>query len=175
MIAPASLKLAHSEAFLPCLFPTTPGHDCPGLIEAVPRRMALAPLVATPGHDCPGLIEARGDPVRGARAGRPLRGMIAPASLKPQVRGRWAAAGRRPLRGMIAPASLKPRGWRASARWPITPLRGMIAPASLKHLRAPAICLGAGHPTPGHDCPGLIEATRAHSIPYGDRACHSGA
>ena len=67
---------------------TTPGHDCPGLIEAM-RFMHVASVidVATPGHDCPGLIEAR-DPfiIAHELVDGPLRGMIAPASLKPRPR-----------------------------------------------------------------------------------------
>ena len=61
MIAPASLKLPPLPTLPPTALPTTPGHDCPGLIEA--RRAAAAK----------GL---------GASA---LRGMIAPASLKPHA------------------------------------------------------------------------------------------
>ena len=47
---------------------------------------------------------------------------------------------------------------RAKAR---LPLRGMIAPASLKQregIQQPAV---DATPTPGHDCPGLIEAVRS--------------
>ena len=61
----------------------TPGHDCPGLIEA---RTSDSPAgwrrPSTPGHDCPGLIEARSTRRRAPRLPAPLRGMIAPASLK---------------------------------------------------------------------------------------------
>ena len=58
--------------------------------------------------------------------------MIAPASLK--LHGLLLVPGgeARPLRGMIAPASLK-RVVGSIGIWTITiPLRGMIAPASLK-------------------------------------------
>ena len=38
---------------------STPGHDCPGLIEALHRLLLLVTGgIPTPGHDCPGLIEA---------------------------------------------------------------------------------------------------------------------
>ena len=62
---------------------------------------------ATPGHDCPGLIEASRGPSHSRSACLPLRGMIAPASLKPSLRTRTYDMAISPLRGMIAPASLK--------------------------------------------------------------------
>ena len=83
MIAPASLKPTFGNREGNARV-ATPGHDCPGLIEAgYARRLAgedrrplrgmIAPASlkqtapesasrarppATPGHDCPGLIEA---------------------------------------------------------------------------------------------------------------------
>ena len=48
-------------------------------------------MKATPGHDCPGLIEAKGRRKRMSfRTTQPLRGMIAPASLKPPYRNRFS-------------------------------------------------------------------------------------
>ena len=92
--------------------------------------------------------------------------MIAPASLKHQLLSLLIGAigGHRPLRGMIAPASLKRGGQQRVHGREIgaKPLRGMIAPASLKRketggFRQPlAVSWGT---TPGHDCPGLIEAS----------------
>ena len=62
MIAPASLKPRRARALLVPARPT-PGHDCPGLIEARSVREPKAYFYrATPGHDCPGLIEARSRP-----------------------------------------------------------------------------------------------------------------
>ena len=72
MIAPASLKLRRYQDRTPPTGSSTPGHDCPGLIEATARDRRLQPLrgmiapaslklsatSTTPGHDCPGLIEA---------------------------------------------------------------------------------------------------------------------
>ena len=85
MIAPASLKLARRHVAARPLALPTPGHDCPGLIEAGGVVSGAGEsLLTTPGHDCPGLIEA---PPPGANTWRsriPLRGMIAPASLKRQ-------------------------------------------------------------------------------------------
>ena len=143
MIAPASLKpLAKTRRrrLLGTTIPT-PGHDCPGLIEATfcARACRNARTRTTPGHDCPGLIEAR------------------LARTNDDVRWRW------PLRGMIAPASLKPRRGRTEPNSPCNPkpLRGMIAPASLKP-SAPSDTVERRNvnvsATPGHDCPGLIEA-----------------
>ena len=66
---------------------------------------------------------------------------------------------------MIAPASLKlrllrPEGYSGQYR----PLRGMIAPASLK----PTPYVTGKNPppdaTPGHDCPGLIEAATVGGV-----------
>ena len=89
MIAPASLKQSQRSE----------GHQ-------------LA-RIATPGHDCPGLIEAEPDSQHDARAARPLRGMIAPASLKLSLTLAVVLSIGGPLRGMIAPASLKRRRqWR---------------------------------------------------------------
>ena len=83
-------------------------------------------------------------------AAKPLRGMIAPASLKQMNPKSWLRNQQKPLRGMIAPASLKP-GSRRYAH----------------HDMAQA--------TPGHDCPGLIEATAwAEAFAITDW-CHSGA
>ena len=79
-----------------------------------------------------------------------------------------------PLRGMIAPASLKPRPAGIRRTIPRGPLRGMIAPASLK----PGL-LGAAsrriQPTPGHDCPGLIEARIGSLNLFRRLPDHSGA
>ena len=63
-----------------------------------------------------------------------------------------------PLRGMIAPASLKlGKSAHVLLDHP-SPLRGMIAPASLKHVEFVPIEIDPDIATPGHDCPGLIEA-----------------
>ena len=69
------------------MYTATPGHDCPGLIEASGswRPVAFRSL-PTPGHDCPGLIEATRSAAGSATTGSPLRGMIAPASLKREDR-----------------------------------------------------------------------------------------
>ena len=108
MIAPASLKpwtwwwpWRHASH-------TTPGHDCPGLIEAVvgsrlsppwwtPLRGMIAPaslkhLVvqagescvcdATPGHDCPGLIEAARARGLDVRRGAPTPGHDCPGLIE---------------------------------------------------------------------------------------------
>ena len=116
-------------------------------------------LATTPGHDCPGLIEAAKRVVHSMTCSlSPLRGMIAPASLKQGAALKFLPIAGSPLRGMIAPASLKQEEYARDYDREGDPLRGMIAPASLK----PG---GGGAPpaprstTPGHDCPGLIEAT----------------
>ena len=84
MIAPASLKLASDSIPLPLTSSTTPGHDCPGLIEAdTSPTSEISAEDATPGHDCPGLIEAPARRGASPPVAGPLRGMIAPASLKP--------------------------------------------------------------------------------------------
>ena len=131
MIAPASLKRPdRRRRSAGC--PATPGHDCPGLIEAGVPTGAPAPAgPSTPGHDCPGLIEA----IRGGSGGgmriTPLRGMIAPASLK-LVAFRIARRVRHATPGHDCPGLIE-AGRAASPR-------------------------GAAAGTPGHDCPGLIEA-----------------
>ena len=66
--------------------------------------MKLGMLYPTPGHDCPGLIEALD---ADAAMQMPLRGMIAPASLKLGALAVGGLGAITPLRGMIAPASLK--------------------------------------------------------------------
>ena len=75
---------------------------------------------------------------------------------------------------MIAPASLKHHASHGECDCECYPLRGMIAPASLKHdvwelrvLFFPA--------TPGHDCPGLIEARGRAAAATRTRSRHSGA
>ena len=59
---------------------------------------------------------------------------------------------------MIAPASLKLEAAIALDRGKRAPLRGMIAPASLKQQSYITVRIRARMSTPGHDCPGLIEA-----------------
>ena len=60
---------------------------------------------------------------------------------------------------MIAPASLKRQIADVIESDGVSPLRGMIAPASLKRARRETSGRMGGSATPGHDCPGLIEAT----------------
>ena len=63
MIAPASLKHHPAEQLDIADVDATPGHDCPGLIEAgVPTAPSRLGAPTTPGHDCPGLIEAEDEP-----------------------------------------------------------------------------------------------------------------
>ena len=110
MIAPASLKP---------LPPAAAGGGTPtplrGMIApaSLKRRAGCERRIhheyATPGHDCPGLIEARRIDAKSYRSTvHPLRGMIAPASLKPVSMQVTFNQILEPLRGMIAPASLKP-------------------------------------------------------------------
>ena len=139
----------------------------------------------TPGHDCPGLIEAIATDRSSSKTRKPLRGMIAPASLKPHDGSFFNVRFHAPLRGMIAPASLKliqrdlcldrviptpghdcPGLIEADDSGCLSgparkPLRGMIAPASLKRLDRRVQIGRERSPTPGHDCPGLIEAARS--------------
>ena len=119
MIAPASLKLGAFWA-------------------------RLGAREATPGHDCPGLIEAVVGSGRPVRKDSPLRGMIAPASLKRFAEARVEELAHHPLRGMIAPASLKHQRPPAPILRQPGPLRGMIAPASLKQCE---VVLSVGEPT----------------------------
>ena len=149
----------------------TPGHDCPGLIEAeikAPNHGAFAR--PTPGHDCPGLIEAaarcRLRPPRIA----PLRGMIAPASLKlalrlPSTIHHVLATPGHDCPGLIEAS----RSHGNLSAFVLSPLRGMIAPASLKPARPLATGALPARTTPGHDCPGLIEA---RDLERGGRARH---
>ena len=149
MIAPASLKPADSRRSLkdrrPLRGMIAPASLKPGLeVDATGHDRW-----ATPGHDCPGLIEA--------------------AAAGPRHR-----RGRAPLRGMIAPASLKQATPAIRSGAPANPLRGMIAPASLKLAIAGKDRVKARKPTPGHDCPGLIEAREVVAVPRSPED-HSGA
>ncbi|CAL1241046.1 protein of unknown function [Candidatus Methylocalor cossyra] len=63
-----------------------PGHNCPGLIEAIlaiPKSERRA--LGYPGHNCPGLIEAHQRVSRRPCCSLVIRGITAPASLKPQI------------------------------------------------------------------------------------------
>ena len=51
----------------------------------------------------------------------------------------------------------------------------MIAPASLKHDFNETLREGDVVATPGHDCPGLIEAGEEPSVGSGAEGRHSGA
>ena len=83
MIAPASLKLLQ-DVPLPRWLTPTPGHDCPGLIEALFGFLQILGVPgSTPGHDCPGLIEARGDDkVRAQRTRRTTPGHDCPGLIE---------------------------------------------------------------------------------------------
>ena len=174
MIAPASLKLLVLRCDSSLALPPTPGHDCPGLIEATlslvhaicqtsPLRGMIAPAslkhalgggiryyrLATPGHDCPGLIEA-GPRLAAGRMWSTHSGHDCPGLIEASRRLSGPPPSSSPLRGMIAPASLKP-GYPPVPR-PSRPL-----------------------PTPGHDCPGLIEARHRPPHTRPGSAPHSGA
>ena len=175
MIAPASLKRAGASRARVTMRPSTPGHDCPGLIEAALPDWLHPSLLATPGHDCPGLIEADAQSfVAISIVVEPLRGMIAPASLKRGTGSHQASVRSRPLRGMIAPASLKPRppSSRPAFRGP---LRGMIAPASLKLAADPEGREGSRIPLRGMIAPASLK--RASTTRFGRSSLpgHSGA
>ena len=119
---------------------------------------------ATPGHDCPGLIEATTEgSVLPPNVSVPLRGMIAPASLKQTFPPGWEWPAERPLRGMIAPASLKRRDIRSRERHPVRPTPGHDCPGLIEALQSSTRMRWFSSPTPGHDCPGLIEASMSKS------------
>ena len=125
--------------------------------------------------------------------------MIAPASLKHVDFGSYRRFVRRPLRGMIAPASLKrnsggrqrSRLWPtpghdcpglieaviSAAQWPdmALPTPGHDCPGLIEALPARSGSCARSFATPGHDCPGLIEAKTITEIIRPSESCHSGA
>ena len=158
------------------VFWATPGHDCPGLIEASTAAGLLAPWrSATPGHDCPGLIEAAMPTAAPARQTRPLRGMIAPASLKPGARPVAPGVALGPTPGHDCPGLIEATSQSHPDPRPVIPLRGMIAPASLKLVESEWLSHAGGSPLRGMIAPASLKLSGGCDRETGRGSGHSGA